>query len=246
MALKADRRTVVDELLDELRLQANLDSAAPVVRVDGRVRAAGRYPLEPDMRVSDLLRAGGRLSESAFALTAEVTRYEVIDGQYREAALISVDLAAIRAGDASADVLLQPHDFLNVKEVTHWREQESVTLRGEVRFPGTYPIRKDETLLSVLARAGGLTDRAYPNGAIFTREQLREREARQLRELSERMEADLAALALQQSQAGGRPAGRGGDCRWTRPAERAEHSDAGRPIGDGFQPGAGRRAGFRR
>jgi polysaccharide biosynthesis/export protein len=100
---------------------------------------------------------------------------------------------------------LQPHDFLNVKEVTHWREQESVTLRGEVMFPGTYPIRKDETLLSVLARAGGLTDRAYANAAIFTREQLREREARQLRELSQRMEADLAALALQESQSGGDP-----------------------------------------
>jgi polysaccharide biosynthesis/export protein len=149
------------------------------------------------------LRAGGQLSESAYVIEAEVTRYEVINGDYREIGLVNVDLGAIRAGDVYADLVLQPHDFLNVREVTHWREQETVTFRGEVRFPGTYPIRKGETLLSVLGRAGGLTERAYPNGAIFTRVQLREREAQQLRQLSERMEADLAALALQESQAGG-------------------------------------------
>ena len=202
-ALKADRRTVVNSLLDELRVQSSFDEAAPIVRVDGRVRAPGLYPLEPGMRVSDLLRAGGRLAESAYVLDAEVTRYEVIDGQYREAELINLDLAAVRAGDSLADLVLQPYDFLHVKEVTNWREQESVTLVGEVRFPGTYPIRRGETLLSVIERAGGLTDRAYADGAVFTREQLKERERRQAEELANRMEADLAALALQGAQAGG-------------------------------------------
>lgn len=202
-ALQADRRTVVDELLDELRVQSSFDAAAPIVRVDGRVRAPGLYPLEPGMRVSDLLRAGGRLAESAYILDAEITRYEVIDGEYREAALINLDLAAVRAGDSAADLLLQSYDFLHVKEVTNWREQESVMLVGEVRFPGTYPIRKGETLLSVIQRAGGLTDRAYADGAVFTREQLKERERKQAEDLAKRMEADLAALALQGAQAGG-------------------------------------------
>ncbi|NGX17011.1 SLBB domain-containing protein [Wenzhouxiangella sp. XN24] len=201
--LEADRRIVVDELLDELRLQADFDSAAEVVRVGGRVRAPGLYPLEPGMRVSDLLRAGGSLAESAYITEAEVTRYEVVNGEYREAELISIDLAAVRAGIPGADLLLGSYDFLHVKEVTNWTEQHSVELRGEVRFPGTYPIRVDETLLSVIQRAGGLTERAFINGAVFTRVKLREREAQQLRELAERMEADMSALALQQAQEGG-------------------------------------------
>jgi protein involved in polysaccharide export with SLBB domain len=203
--LASDRRTVVDALLAELQLQASLDMPAQVVRVDGRVRAPGSYPLEPGMTVGDLLRAGGSLGESAYIASAEVTRYQVVGGEYREADLMAVNLAGIAAGDPAADFTLQPYDFLNVKEVTNWREQESVTLMGEVRFPGTYPIRKDETLLSVLQRAGGLTDRAYPQGAVFTRVQLREREAQQLRQLSRRMEADLSELALQGAQAGGNP-----------------------------------------
>jgi polysaccharide biosynthesis/export protein len=154
------------------------------------------------MRVSDLLRAGGSLAESAYITSAEITRYEVVGGEYREAELIEVDLAGIRAGNRDADLALQSFDFLNIKEVTAWREQEAVTLRGEVRFPGTYPIRRGETLASVVERAGGLTDRAFPDGAVFTRIRLRQREGQQIRELTQRMEADLAVLSVQAAQGG--------------------------------------------
>jgi polysaccharide biosynthesis/export protein len=118
--LDSDRQLVVEKLLDELRVQASYDTHAPIVRIDGRVRAPGLYPLEPEMRVSDLLRAGGSLAESAYIVEAEVTRYEVVDGGYREAELVPIDLAAVRAGDLSADLVLRPYDFLNVKEVTNW------------------------------------------------------------------------------------------------------------------------------
>jgi len=193
-------RPDVGALVNELRIQASLDQAAPEVRVSGRVRAPGVYPLEPGMRVSALLRAGGQLTESAYVTEAEVTRYEVVNGEYREIGLLKIDLAAIRSGSAGADLALQPYDFLNVRAVTDWREQATVAVQGEVRFPGSYPIRKGETLLSVIGRAGGLTDQAYAHGAVFTRVRLRQREEEQIRQLAERMEADLAMLSLQQAQ----------------------------------------------
>ena len=192
-------RPELDALVEELRLQATLDQAAPVVRIAGRVRAPGDYPLEPDMQVSDLLRAGGALSEAAYASDAEITRYEVLNGDYRQVGLVNVNLAAIRQGDKLADIPLRPYDFLNVREVTDWREQETVTLSGEIRFPGTYPIRRGETLLSVLERAGGLTEHAYTNGAVFTRQRLIAQEQEQLDQLAERLEADLASLQLQRA-----------------------------------------------
>lgn len=196
---QASRRVVLDPLLEDLRRQARPDRPTEVVSIGGRVRAQGDYPLEPGMRISDLLRAGGNLQDAAFGGKAELTRYRT-NGDGRSTELVEVDLAAVLAGDAKADLALQPFDFLNIKEVPEWSEQESVTLSGEVRFPGTYPIRRGETLKSVLDRAGGLTSLAFPSGAVFTRADLQQREQEQIDRLAERLQSDLASSALQASQ----------------------------------------------
>jgi protein involved in polysaccharide export with SLBB domain len=141
------------------------------------------------------------LSDAAYASNAELTRYAVIDGAYRETALTVIDLAAAVRGDPTANVLLAPYDYLSVKEVSRWRGEESVTLRGEVTFPGTYPIRRGETLSSALKRAGGLTSLAFPEGSIFTREELRVREREQLEVLARRVERDLAATSISEPNA---------------------------------------------
>ena len=197
---ESGRQQVLAPLIEELKRQSTLDRPTEVVSVAGRVKAAGDYPLEPGMRISDLLRAGGNLQDAAYGVKAELTRYRVNSGS-RETELIEVDLAAVVRGDTTANVLLQPFDFLNVKEVPEWGEQEQVTVSGEVRFPGAYPIRRGETLRSLLDRAGGLTSLAFPSGAVFTRVELQLREQEQIDRLAERLQGDLAAAALQGSQA---------------------------------------------
>ena len=196
----SSREQLVAPLLDEMRRQSRIDKPSEIVRIGGRIKAKGDYPLEPQMRVSDLLRAGGGLQDAAYGAKAELTRYR-IGNDGRQTQLIDIDLAAVSRGDSSADVLLQPYDFLNIKEVPEWTEQEEITLLGEVRFPGTYPIKRGETLHSVLDRAGGLTDLAFPNGSIFTRKELKEREQQQLDRLAERLQSDLATTALQAAAA---------------------------------------------
>lgn len=197
---ESGRGQVLQPLLEEARRQARIDAPSEIVRIDGRVKARGDYPLEPHMRVSDLLRAGGGLQDAAYGGKAELTRYRIVQDT-RQTQLIDIDLAAIMRGDESADVLLQPFDFLNVKEIGEWSLQEQVTLLGEVRFPGTYPIQRGETLRSVLDRAGGLTDLAFPEGSVFLRRELKEREQQQLDRLAERLQSDLASAALQAAAA---------------------------------------------
>jgi protein involved in polysaccharide export with SLBB domain len=199
-SVEEGRQDVVTVLMDELEAQAPPNTPIPIARVGGQVRAPGEYPLEPGMRISDLLRAGGGMSVAAYATDAELTRYEVVDGEYRETELITVNLAGLLRGDPTADLALAPYDFLSIKEVSRWRGEESVTLGGEVVFPGTYPIRRGETLSSVLDRAGGLTDLAFPEGSVFTRVELREREARQIELLASRIERDIAALSVTDPQ----------------------------------------------
>jgi polysaccharide export outer membrane protein len=97
-------------------------------------------------------------------------------------------------------VALAPGDSLLIKQAPEWRQGESITLAGEVMFPGTYAIRRGETLRSVIERAGGLTELANPSGSIFTRAELRELEQREVSRLAERLRRDLASSALQNSQ----------------------------------------------
>jgi protein involved in polysaccharide export with SLBB domain len=199
--LASGRDRVIQPVLDELRLQGTAGLPTAVVHVDGRVRVPGEYPLEPGMKVSDLIRAGGGTVDSAYGRAAELTRYST-DGESRQTNLVRVDLAAAMAGDPAADIVLQAFDTLSVREVPFWGEQETVTLRGEVRFPGSYSVRRGETLKSVIARAGGLTKYAFPEGSVFTREELRKREQQQVDMLAERMQRDLTILALQYTAAG--------------------------------------------
>ena len=196
-SLSFGRQHVIQPIMDELQLQARHGEPYREVSVTGQVKAPGSYPLEPGMRVSDLIRAGGNLSEQAYALNAEVARYRIIDGEYRNTEVIDVNLEAILRGDASADLALQEHDNLRVSSVPEWDSLWTVTLEGEVRFPGVYRVRRSETLRQVLERAGGLTDAAFPEGAIFLRESLRQREQEQIEVLARRMEADLTSMSLE-------------------------------------------------
>src|ERR1700733_15423492 len=98
--------------------------------------------------------------------------------------------------DPGADLVLKPYDVLLVKPIVQWQQPGTIELAGEVRFPGKYPIRQGETLYSVLQRAGGLTDAAFVNGAVFIREELKRREEEQLEIFAQRMAGEVASLSL--------------------------------------------------
>jgi protein involved in polysaccharide export with SLBB domain len=191
------RQRVIQPILEELELQSRNGEPYAEVSVTGQVKASGSYPLEIGMRVSDLIRAGGNLAEQAYTLRAEIARYQVSGGQYRNTEVIDVDLDAILSGNMSADLALQEHDNLRISKIPDWDSLWAVQLEGEVTFPGRYRIRSGETLSQILDRAGGLTDDAFPEGAVFLREALREREQEQIEVLAQRMQADLNSMSLE-------------------------------------------------
>jgi polysaccharide export outer membrane protein len=195
--LSASRERILEPIIRDIELQATPDKPEQIVSIDGRVKAPGKYPLEPAMHVSDLIRAGGSLEDAAYRGQAELTRYAVVDGDMRQTELIPVNLAAIWRGVPGADLQLQPYDKLIIKPIPMWMEPGTIELAGEVRFPGKYPIHQGETLHSVLERAGGFTDVAFPYGAVFIREELKKREKDQLELLANRLQSDLAALSLE-------------------------------------------------
>ena len=64
-------------------------------------------------------------------------------------------------------------------------ESEIVTISGEVFFPGSYPVTKNENLSDLIARAGGLKENADIRAAIFQREALKLEELDRLEKLKQ-------------------------------------------------------------
>jgi protein involved in polysaccharide export with SLBB domain len=75
------------------------------------------------------------------------------------------------ARGTAPDIPLEPYDNVLIFRQPDFELQRSVTITGEVAYPGTYALRaKDDRLADLVQRAGGLTPRAYPEGIRFVRE----------------------------------------------------------------------------
>jgi len=200
-----DRSVLLGSVIAQIREQADSDTPTAVVRVSGLVKSPGEYPLEKNMSVADLLRAAGGLTESAYTLEAELSRYRIDEEKGRRTDHVSIQLAAFMSASASDEIAdqlrLRSYDSLHIKRLPNWTAQRVVEVMGEVRFPGDYPVKRGETLLELLERAGGLTDEAFAEGAVFLRESLRKKEQDQLDAMSLRLESDLAAIDLEKAQA---------------------------------------------
>lgn len=160
------------------------------VRIVGAVQRDGEYGFLPGMTVKDLIALSGGTKYYTYLKEAELTRLYVAE-QGPRVEKVTIDLGKALAGDPGANLPLQENDHLFVRTVPEWRMYSQVTVLGELRFPGTYTVRKGEKLSSLIERAGGFTGNAYPRGAVFTRESVRELQQKKLEESIVRLERDL-------------------------------------------------------
>ncbi|NOZ53735.1 MAG: hypothetical protein GXP08_11470 [Gammaproteobacteria bacterium] len=195
-----DRQALIKPLIKTLHAQTKHGEYAPIVTVSGLVTAPGEYPLDKNMQIKDLIRAAGKLTESAYTISAELTRFKIVNGEYREINHYTITRSQIFDTNIAEDLTLEPYDHLQIKRMPLWAEEQTIELLGEVKFPGRYPFRRGETVEQVMERAGGFTDQAFLDGVVFTREDLRQREQKQIDSMAARLESDLAAISLEKSQ----------------------------------------------
>ncbi|MCR9497727.1 SLBB domain-containing protein [Vibrio alginolyticus] len=187
------RRTLLAPVLLQLQQQSRLGLAPQIAEVFGEVKHPGRYPITPRMTVSTLIEAAGGLTYNAFTINAELARTAINSADERAYIDVErIDLRKAIQGSASDDAIIVGRDRLNILEKPNVKLQSTVTLQGEVRFPGTYTVRQGETLNELLERAGGLTEFAHPQGAIFTREALRLQEQKLLNQYAADMRKETA------------------------------------------------------
>lgn len=200
------REQLFSPVLQRLKAQAKPGAPEQTIRVTGPVRYPGEYPLPASRQVADAIYVAGGLKDSASLYTAELARFGVDDEGTGNTRIQNLDLQAVMEGQAS--VTLKSRDRLLIKSIPEFAQAKTIELDGEVRYPGQYTIRNGETLRDVIERAGGLTDNAFPEGAIFTREKLRQLEAQRLQEAEERLQGDLVGVQLEGDDLGGQNAER--------------------------------------
>jgi protein involved in polysaccharide export with SLBB domain len=160
------------------------------VTIGGMVNKPGEYPWHESMTLRDLMnlargpRVGADLREAEIArMPASRAQGELavvlraaLDSTYlyeRDASgrYVGVAGVAFPAAGTAPEVTLEPFDRVTILRQPEFEIQRTVTVTGEVEFPGPYAIQnKDERVSDLVARAGGVLPTAYVQGARFFRE----------------------------------------------------------------------------
>jgi protein involved in polysaccharide export with SLBB domain len=160
------------------------------VTLDGAVRGPGSYVVGPGINLHDLVMVAGGTVRWADESGVELVS-TAVNQSAGSATTVRKNLPLTETTLAS--YIIKPHDELRFREVFTDAGQGSVTLEGQVRFPGEYRIIRGEHLLDLLKRAGGLTDVAYPYGVIYLRRSVAALEEEQFRRASDQLENALLA-----------------------------------------------------
>ncbi len=130
-----------------------------LINLTGAIKRPGNYELLPDETFMDLFNYGNGFSDSANTKTLRIERLN------KE----NVDFIVVKNVNDLANLMPLSGDSLNVRQY----ERKRVTIRGAVKTPGTYFISKGETLSSLIKKAEGYEDDAYPFGSILNNKEAR-------------------------------------------------------------------------
>jgi protein involved in polysaccharide export with SLBB domain len=186
---------------DTIRVFGRYEVDAPTVTVQGEVRRPGHYPLPEDLTAAQLVRMAGGFKRSALLDAADLASYDIKDGKKIVSRRVTINIGrAVKDKDTSADVILKAGDVLTIHQISGWNDIGiSVTLKGEVTYPGMYGIQAGEKLSSVIKRAGEFSASAYPAGAVLVRKQVREMEEKSRDELVRQLETTSAGARMSPS-----------------------------------------------
>lgn len=165
-------------------------SAQYTVGIAGMVNKPGVFPWRPGMTLRDLMLLARGPKIGAYLKEAEVARLpsDRSAGQLATTVRVPLDSTYLIdrdslgryigppglpfAASGAPEVSLDPFDNVLILRQPDFAYQRTVTVLGEVRYPGVYSLQtKNDRLSEVIARAGGLTPQAYPDGIRFIRTQ---------------------------------------------------------------------------
>ena len=146
--------TLCDE--DSVSVDSVIDRYENMVEVKGAVFRPGMFDVGGSVNsVRTLVQAAAGVTEAAFTAHAVMHRMK----KDRTLEVVQVDLQGILDG-TSPDIALQPNDILFVPSKREMMAEQTITIFGEVFFPGVYQYAEGETVEDFILQAGGLKETA--------------------------------------------------------------------------------------
>lgn len=160
------------------------------VRIQGEVRLPGMYEFVDNLSLKDLILQAGGFTDAAFKnieIARIIKRDSITMADNRASNIINTAIDGDLSGPA-ANILLQPFDVITIRKKAGYTIPETVTVAGQVQYPGPYALgNRSERVSDVLKRAGGYTPDAYPEAAFLKRYKT-ENEKLQSAEVAKRLE----------------------------------------------------------
>ncbi len=152
---------------DFVRINSVTMRVENAIGLTGAVKSPGLYEFKPGMRLRDLL-SPNQILMDAYLDRAELIR---IDPMTYAPSVVPFSLKRLFEGSAEDNIELKRLDRIVV--TTQFRLPNAVSVTGEVKRPGLYPVEIGERLSSVLRRAGGFTERSFPQGLVLIRQSVK-------------------------------------------------------------------------
>ena len=178
LVISGDVDDVVLQAMDQVHVFARWENLErPQVFINGEVYKPFNEDFREGMTLRDLILKAGGFKRNADMMRAEVARLKTDDLRSRDLEMRPIQTVEIIEVALNGDfltkkdsLLLQAWDRVSIRSLPWWENQNTVQVRGEVFYPGTFSLeRKDERLSSLITRAGGLKPDAYLVGARVER-----------------------------------------------------------------------------
>lgn len=144
------------------------------VSIQGEVRLPGKYNFIDKITLKDLILQSGGFTYAANK-RVEVARLLkrdsllVIDDQ--KSIILNTEITGLDLSNTqAANMTLEPYDLVTVRKIAGYQLPESVSIQGQIQFPGPYTLGNTvEKVSDIIKRSGGFISGAYPEGAYLKR-----------------------------------------------------------------------------
>ena len=148
------------------------------VEINGDIAESGRFQLLKNMTLNDLILSAGGVDLGIRSFIAEIARLNpnnIDTEQFAEIIRIPInndpEIFSIKSKNNKKDLILMPYDLITIRRDPFFQSQKSVSVTGEVFYPGDYILAGPyDKVTDIISRAGGITENAHPIASQLIRD----------------------------------------------------------------------------